>query len=60
MTKPLITLPCTARQLEDALHAYCDHNGAWDAKMRPVWVKRQGYYFLEFYDIEIEKKEGAK
>ena len=36
MTKPLITLPCTARQLEDALHAYCDHNGAWDEKVRIV------------------------
>ena len=33
MTKPLITLPCTARQLEDALHAACDHEGLCDAKI---------------------------
>lgn len=31
MPTTLITLPCIARQLEDALHAHCDHHGAWDA-----------------------------
>ena len=30
MTKPLIALPCTARELENALHAVCDHHGLWD------------------------------
>ena len=64
MTKPLITLPCTARELENALHAACDHNGLWDAKIRPVFVKPQGDYFggyfLEFFDIETEGKGGAK
>ena len=33
MTKPLITLPCTAQELENALHAACDHDGLWDAKV---------------------------
>lgn len=33
MTKPLITLPCTARDLENALHAVCDHHGLWDANI---------------------------
>lgn len=33
MTKPLITLPCTAQELENALHAACDHGGLWDAKI---------------------------
>ena len=33
MTKPLITLPCTARELEAALHKVCDHGGLWDAKV---------------------------
>lgn len=33
MTKPLITLPCTAQELENALHAACDHEGLWDAKV---------------------------
>lgn len=32
MTKPLITLPCTAQELENALHAVCDQ-GLWDAKV---------------------------
>jgi hypothetical protein len=60
MTKPLITLPCTARELENALHAACDHYGLWDAKIRPVLVKPQGGYFLEFYDLETEGKGEAK
>ena len=34
MTKPLITLPCTAQELENALHAACDHDGLWGAKVR--------------------------
>ena len=33
MTKPLIALPCTAQELENALHAVCDHDGLWAAKM---------------------------
>ena len=33
MTKPLITLPCTAQELENALHAACDHDGLWDGKI---------------------------
>jgi hypothetical protein len=34
MTKPLITLPCTAQELENAIHAVCYHDGLWDAKVR--------------------------
>jgi len=59
MTKPLITLPCTAQELENALHAVCDH-GLWDGRIRPVFVKPQGYYYLEFYDIETETKGESK
>lgn len=33
MTKTLITLPCTARELENALHAVCDHHGLWDGEV---------------------------
>ena len=25
----LMNLPCTARELESALHAICDHGGLW-------------------------------
>lgn len=60
MTKPLITLPCTARELENALHAACDHNGLWDEKIRPVFVKPQGDFFLEFYDMGTEGKGEIK
>ena len=32
MTMPILAiLPCTARKLETALHAHCDHHAAWDA-----------------------------
>lgn len=37
MTKPLIALPCTDRELENALHAACDH-GLWDAKIKVYLV----------------------
>lgn len=33
MSAILITLPCTARKLEAALHSYCDHHGAWDMQI---------------------------
>lgn len=59
MTKPLVVLPCAAQELENALHAVCDHGGLWDANIRVVLVKPQGYYSLEFYDIET-KTEGEK
>lgn len=59
MPTHIITLPCTARELEDALHRVCDHNGAWDAKI---------YYGISGQDldavpilrivIEGEKEEG--
>ena len=35
----LITLPCTAQELENALHAACDHHAAWDAKIKLGWEK---------------------
>lgn len=33
MHATLITLPCTARELENALHAYCEHHGAWEGQV---------------------------
>ena len=34
MTKPLIALPCTAQELENALHAVCDHDGLWGERVQ--------------------------
>ena len=34
MTCPLIQLPCTAQELESALHALCDHDGLWGCEVR--------------------------
>lgn len=39
MIKPLITLPCTAQELESALHAACDHDGAWEGNVKLGWDK---------------------
>lgn len=33
MINPLIALPCTARELETALHAVCDHGGLCDERI---------------------------
>lgn len=60
MTKPLIALPCTAQELENALHAVCEHYGAWGAKVRVVPPRdgRDPYnYTLE---IETETKGDAQ
>ena len=34
MTLPIIKLPCTAQELESALHAVCDHEGLWECEVR--------------------------
>ena len=52
MTKPLITLPCTAQELENALHAVCDQ-GLWDAKVYADIID-------ERLVIEIEEKGETK
>ena len=33
MPKTVITLPCTAQDLESALHAVCDHHGLWNGRI---------------------------
>ena len=33
MSAILTTLPCTARELESALHAVCDHHGLWNGRI---------------------------
>lgn len=33
MSKILVSLPCEARELESALHSFCDSHGAWDGKI---------------------------
>lgn len=34
MTISIIKLPCTAQELESALHAVCDHEGLWECEVR--------------------------
>lgn len=46
----IIDLPCTARELENALHKACDHDGRWDAKV---------HYVLS-HSLAIETENGTK
>lgn len=34
MIRPIIKLPCTAQELETALHKVCDHEGLWDKTVK--------------------------
>ena len=34
MILPIIKLPCTAQELECALHKVCDHDGLWECVIR--------------------------
>ena len=60
MTKPLITTPCTAQELENALHAACDHDGLWDAKIFFCICDRNyppsSPWYREHLEIQIETK----
>ena len=60
MTKPLISLPCTAQELENALHAACDHDGLWYERVRivPPCDGRDPYDYT--LAIETEAKGEAK
>ena len=56
MTKSLITLPCTAQELENALHAVCDHDGLWDAKVHVVCSLNDRFPHRLELKIETETK----
>lgn len=60
MTRQLITLPCTAQELENALHAACDYDGMWGAKVRIVLSRdgRDPYNYT--LAIETETKGETK
>lgn len=59
MTKPLISLPCTAQELENALHAACDHDGLWDARIKVYLVNGDNGTETRIC-LEIEEKEGQR
>ena len=59
MTKPLIALPCTARELENALHTACDHDGLWDARIKVYLVNGDNGTETRIC-LEIEEKEGQR
>ena len=57
MLKFLCNPPCTARQLELALHSKCDHGGLWNNRVRPVLKKPEHVYYLE---IETQEPDDAE
>lgn len=42
MPNTLVCLPCTAQELENALHALCDHRGLWDARIDTMCTDKDG------------------
>lgn len=60
MTKPLITLPCTAQELENALHAVCDHDGLWDGKVHVAYSLNDRFPHRLKLKIETETKGESK
>lgn len=59
MTKSLTTLPCTAQELENALHAICDHDGLWNARIKVYLVNGDNGTETRIC-LEIEEKEGQR
>lgn len=57
--KPLITLPRTARELENALHAACDHEGLWDERIKVYLVNGDNGTETRIC-LETEEKEGQR
>ena len=51
MPKPIIAFPCTAQELESALHRVCDHDGLWQHECRLVLDKNRNVFYIE---IETE------
>lgn len=61
MTKPLIALPFTAQELENALHAACDHDGLWDGRIKVYLVNGDSGTETRIYlETETEAKGEAK
>ena len=60
MTKPLIALPCTAQELENALHAACDHDWLWGAKVHVVCSLNNRFPHRLKLKIETETQGEAK
>ena len=60
MTKTLLTLPCTAQELETALHAVCDHDGLWGATIRIVPPREGRDPYNYTLAIETDTKGEAR
>ena len=54
--KCLVTLPCTARELEDALHRVCDHAGLWDGTIQFDMVSEKPHNYRSALTIATDTK----
>lgn len=57
MTLPIIKLPCTAAELESALHAVCDHEGLWRSEVRYDFYEKAVVVEVR-RDEQINRKES--
>lgn len=57
--KTIVGMPCTARNLENALHRLCDEHGLWDATVEICLHKPANVYVLELHTGEADDAQGA-
>lgn len=52
MPTTIITLPCSAQELETALHRICDHDGLWHRQIAVCLHNPENIYSLELSETE--------
>lgn len=60
MPTKLIALPCSASELEAALHKVCDHGGHWANRIHVCLYKPENRYALELHDEAFDGQRSTQ
>ncbi len=60
MPTKLIALPCSASELEAALHKVCDHGGHWANRIHVCLHKNENRYVLELHDEAFDGQRSTQ
>ena len=60
MPTKLIALPCSASELEAALHKVCDHGGHWANRIHVCLNKQENRYALELHDEAFDGQSSTQ
>ena len=60
MPTKLIALPCSASELEAALHKVCDHGGHWSNRIHVCLYKPENRYVLELHDEAFDGQRSTQ